>query len=99
MSNKTDRMNRPEETAPSVMAFAQAIDSHRRELLLTPLEAVVGIKLALEVLVDEAGVVAAPLHSLRQMLDEIESRRCPETFPHRITPYPVEKWKTSVNQG
>jgi len=72
-------MNRPEENHPAVIALAAAFVHQRREMGLTTLEAIVAMKLALEVILTEAGVVAAPLYALRQMIDEIELARSPET--------------------
>lgn len=90
-------MKRPEEQNGFVLGFAQSITLLRhQEPKLTPLEAVVGLKLALEAIVDEVGVVAAPIHAMRQMLDEIERERQPETFSERIVPYPVEQWKNKT---
>lgn len=90
-------MKRPEEQNPHVIAFAQGITLlWHSEPRLTPLEATVGLKLALEAVVDETGAPAALLHMMRTMLDEIERDRQPETFTERVVPYPVEQWRNKT---
>ncbi|HRQ87323.1 MAG TPA: hypothetical protein PLA50_00890 [Bacteroidia bacterium] len=88
-------MSRNEERDPAVIALAQAVDRHRAELGLSPWQALVGIKLATERLIDEAAAPVAMLDALHRMLDEAGHARHPEPFAPRIEPYPIEQWKLS----
>lgn len=86
-------MNRPEETDPAVLAFAEGLAHLRGELGLAPWPALVGVKLAVGAILDEAGATHALLHGLREMLAELEGERVRTGFAERIEPYPASRWR------